>query len=265
MVVPSNALPCEVNAHRGFSELAPENTLAALALAIEHETAGVEFDVRLSADGEVVLMHDETLRRTTNVAEVFPSRANDPVHTFTVAELAQLDAGSWKAPMFRNESVPTLADVVARFSGHPGHFYIELKHSDVMPEVFAKSVIDTISGRPGAIRPRGTGSVTVMSFDPSLIDAVKAASVDVRVGLVSDNPPNYSDLGNYHEFHLDHRMVSGPMVKQLQASGATVTCWTVDDGREARRCARAGVNSITTNRLTKIKAALAHQQPVALS
>ena len=82
-------------AHRGASMLAPENTLAAAELAAVNQAFGFETDVRITLDGIPVLMHDETLERTTNIAEVFPERTNDLVSSFTLEELKQLNAGLW--------------------------------------------------------------------------------------------------------------------------------------------------------------------------
>ena len=82
-------------AHRGLTSLAPENTLAAGKLAAKVGADGWEVDVRMSVDGELFLMHDGNFIRTTNIADIFPTRKNDDVSTFTIAEIRQLDAGSW--------------------------------------------------------------------------------------------------------------------------------------------------------------------------
>ena len=82
-------------AHRGASMLAPENTLAAADLAAAHQALGFETDVRISLDGIPFLMHDDTLARTTNIAEVFPDRTNDRASSFTIDELKELNAGLW--------------------------------------------------------------------------------------------------------------------------------------------------------------------------
>ena len=82
-------------AHRGLTSLAPENTLVAGELASEMGADGWEVDVRMSADGKLFLMHDRNFIRKTNIADVFPDRKNDDVSTFTLAEIRQLDAGSW--------------------------------------------------------------------------------------------------------------------------------------------------------------------------
>ncbi|MCB2210407.1 hypothetical protein KQH62_05895 [bacterium] len=82
-------------AHRGASMLAPENTLGAGKLAAANQALGFETDVRISLDGVPFLMHDDTLARTTNIAEVFPDRVNDAASSFTMDELKQLNAGLW--------------------------------------------------------------------------------------------------------------------------------------------------------------------------
>ena len=82
-------------AHRGLTSLAPENTLVAGELASEMGADGWEVDIRMSADGKLFLMHDKNFIRTTNIANVFPDRKNDDVSTFNLAEIRQIDAGSW--------------------------------------------------------------------------------------------------------------------------------------------------------------------------
>ena len=101
LFIPSNVISGDpppkpsIIAHRGASRLAPENTIVAGELAVEHGAIGWEVDIRISVDGELFLMHDDTLTRTTNVEDIFLNRKNDRAETFTLSELRQLDAGSW--------------------------------------------------------------------------------------------------------------------------------------------------------------------------
>ena len=99
-------------AHRGSSFEMPENTLAAVQEGIADNADFVEIDVQRSKDGELVVIHDNTLTRTTNVEEVFPDRPSYRVGDFTLAELKQLDAGSWKGSEFAGEQIPTLQEVL---------------------------------------------------------------------------------------------------------------------------------------------------------
>lgn len=88
----------QVIAHRGASAYAPENTLAAIDKADDLGFRWVENDVQRTKDGQLVVIHDDSLTRTTDVEEVFPGRAPWKVKDFTAAEIAQLDAGSWFSP-----------------------------------------------------------------------------------------------------------------------------------------------------------------------
>ncbi|MGH8877762.1 MAG: glycerophosphodiester phosphodiesterase [Stackebrandtia sp.] len=101
-----------VLADGGKSATAPELTAAALSEAITRQKTWISADVRLTADGVPVLMRDANLRRTTNVATVFPKRADDNVDTFTLAELESLDAGSWFGDGFRGQHVLTMRDLL---------------------------------------------------------------------------------------------------------------------------------------------------------
>lgn len=103
--LPSSIMPhVEIIAHRGASADAPENTLAAIRLAWQQGADAVEIDVQLTADGQLVAIHDETLLRTGGV--------DWPVKDRTLAELKTLDVGSWKSPLFAGEQIPTLAEVL---------------------------------------------------------------------------------------------------------------------------------------------------------
>src|SRR5690606_26274520 len=96
-----------VIAHRGASGYAPENTRAAFEKAIAMDADAIETDVRLSADGHLVLVHDATVTRTTD--------GRGPVADHTLAELRSLDAGRWLGPQFEGERVATLSELVEEF------------------------------------------------------------------------------------------------------------------------------------------------------
>jgi glycerophosphoryl diester phosphodiesterase len=124
-------------AHRGASAYAPENTVPAFQLAAEQGATFVEFDLRLTKDGHIVCLHDESLERTTDVAQVFPNRfrlvGEEPkaarrwlLEDFTLDEIRRLDAGSWFAPEFAGTRIPTFAETIDSLKGRSGLF-IELK------------------------------------------------------------------------------------------------------------------------------------------
>jgi glycerophosphoryl diester phosphodiesterase len=113
----------EVIAHRGASAYAPENTMPSFDLAVRQEAGCVEHDLQITKDGVLVCLHDTTLERTTNVREVFPYRGREVregqttvrrwfVYDFTLAEIRQLDAGSWFAPAFAHARIPTFDELL---------------------------------------------------------------------------------------------------------------------------------------------------------
>jgi glycerophosphoryl diester phosphodiesterase len=126
-------------AHRGASGYAPEHTLAAYRLALAQKADYVEQDLQITKDGVLVCAHDETLERTTNVEEVFPQRGKDEAGKrhwyfadFTLAEIKQLDAGSWFNEKFKGERVPTFQEAIDLVRGKAG-LYPETK----APESYA--------------------------------------------------------------------------------------------------------------------------------
>jgi glycerophosphoryl diester phosphodiesterase len=178
-VVVTPELPWLV-AHRGASAYAPENTAPAFTLAAGQGATFVEFDLRYTKDRRIVCLHDESLERTTDVEEVFPDRGRTvgsgpsaartwPLEDFTLAELRQLDAGSWFSPQFAGTRLPTFEEAIDALRGRSG-LYIELKSPEkypgieraVMAELKAKGL-----DRPGA-DPRTP--VLIQSFTASSLE-----------------------------------------------------------------------------------------------
>jgi glycerophosphoryl diester phosphodiesterase len=161
-------------AHRGASAYAPEHTLAAYRLAIVQDADYVEQDLAVTRDGVLICLHDDSLERTTNVEEIFPQRATIDAVTgrrqwlavdFTLAEIKQLDAGSWFDPKFAGERVPTWEEAVA-VVGTTAGLYPELKTPSLyqsrgidMTRMFAESM------RRLGLTARPAGSIVVQSFD----------------------------------------------------------------------------------------------------
>lgn len=116
----NTAHPIDIVCHRGANALAPENTLEAAQLCIDQGFQFVEIDVRTSADGEIVVMHDATLERTTNGSGAVNSR--------TASEIAELDAGSWFSDKAKNIRVPTLSQILSLADGRIG-VYVEIKQA----------------------------------------------------------------------------------------------------------------------------------------
>jgi glycerophosphoryl diester phosphodiesterase len=167
-------------AHRGASAYAPEHTLAAYRLALEQRADFVEQDLAVTKDGVLVCLHDLTLERTTNVEEMFPDRfvvdKNGTAamrrwfaHDFTLAELKQLDAGSWFDRKFAGERIPTFQEAIDLVRGKAG-LYPELKDPAfyraraVRPDVLLAGVLEK-NGLVGDART----PVIVQSFDETTL------------------------------------------------------------------------------------------------
>jgi glycerophosphoryl diester phosphodiesterase len=161
-------------AHRGASAYAPEHTLTAYRLAIVQDADYVEQDLAVTRDGVLICLHDDSLERTTDVEEIFPQRATiDPVTgrrqwlavDFTLAEIKQLDAGSWFDPKFTGERVPTWEEAVSAVGTTAG-LYPELKTPSLyqsrgidMTRLFAESM------QRLRLTARPAGNIVVQSFD----------------------------------------------------------------------------------------------------
>lgn len=231
-------------AHRGASNRAPENTLSAVRSALARGADMVEVDVRRTADGALVLLHDETLRRTTDVARLFPHRAPWRVEDFTLDELRRLDAGGWKAPTFAGEPLPTLDEAweVVRRAG--SRLLLEVKQPTVQPGIM-RDVDELLRRLPGA-----PGQVVVQSFDSFAVLDLALARPDVDVGLLApvaaEDLAHVAGWASYVNPH--HRRVSGDYVSAVHDHGMRCVPWTVDDPRRIRRLISLGVDGVITNR-----------------
>lgn len=225
--------------HRGQSITHPENTVPAVLEAVRLGADGVEIDVQPSADGAIVLMHDRSLMRTTDLRRVQPSKVGVSVQRFTLAELAALDAGSWKGPEFAHTPIPTLRDVVRALRDTDARLSVELKPAPVDPRAYVRAVLDELGGH---------SRVSIMSSDPAIAEA--ALPLHHAVGLVAKRTPTADDLSRFDEFHVHARRVDARLVERVHAAGGTLTAWTVDDPRQGTRLRDLGVDAITTNDVT---------------
>jgi glycerophosphoryl diester phosphodiesterase len=244
-----------VVAHRGASAYAPENTLAAVDKAAELGIRWVENDVQRTKDGELVVLHDESLQRTTDVEEVFPGRAPWKVKDFTAAEIARLDAGSWFGSRYAGARVPTLEQYVRRVERHRQNLLLELKNPALYPGI-ERQTLKVLADEGWLDRRHVSGRLVVQSFDADSIRRVHDLKPAVKTGFLG--APAVSDLPEYAKFtdqiNPSHSTLSagyvssvhkltGPHDKPLE-----VFTWTVDDAATARRAAGYDVDGIITNK-----------------
>lgn len=218
--------PCV--AHRGFSSSAPENTLAAFKLAMSQAFVHwIELDVHLSRDDIPVVIHDGTLKRTTN--------GLGRVREKTAAELGRLDAGSWFHPSFASEGVPTLAEVLALTAGRC-RMNVELKGDNADWELLARQAVDVI-------RTLQLEKDTIItSFQPEILAAVRNYYPSINIGLiVEDRPPNLVAIMKGMGaccLSIDFRHLNASLLKETAEAGISVMAWTVNAAGDLRRLAR---------------------------
>src|SRR3989304_10409901 len=160
-------------AHRGASAYAPENTLAAFRLALEHGADGIELDAKLSADGQVVVIHDQTVDRTTD--------GHGRVNQLTLTQLRQLDAGFCKGAAFKGERIPTLAEVLEML-GDRLIINIELTNYDSPQDGLPEKAAELV--RAGHLEQ----SVLFSSFLPSNLLAIRNILPSVPLAILAPPP-----------------------------------------------------------------------------
>ncbi len=240
----------DVVAHRGSSGAAPENTLAAVRLAIAHDADVVENDIQRTSDGALVIVHDTSLARTTDVEQVFPARAPWNVADFTLAEIKQLDAGSSFAPEFTGERVPTLAEWVNAVGGKAG-MLLETKTPALYPGIEI-DIDKTLRALPAFTKALRAGRVVMQSFDHVWLRTYDAYAVDVPVGLLfAGGPPTDAQLADAATWAEQANPALGDMteatVDQIHSYGLETHVWTVNDGQGMRKAVNWGVDGVITN------------------
>ncbi|MBA4186638.1 MAG: glycerophosphodiester phosphodiesterase [Planctomycetaceae bacterium] len=227
--------------HRGASYDAPENTLASIRLAWEQHADAVEFDVWQSRDGEIVLLHDATTKRTGGVDRLVTDQ--------TLEELRRLDVGSWKSAAFAGERIATLAEVLATVPTGK-RALIEVKCGpEAVPELVR---VLAASG----LAPEQT---VVISFHATVIAAVKRTRPDVPaywvVNLVGEKRTAEELIAIAGQIKADGLDLSAtPEVldrafgSKVLAAGLLLCVWTVDTVELAHAMIAAGVECLTTNR-----------------
>lgn len=233
-------LPVLVTGHRGFSGAAPENTLAAFRAAIAAGCDIIELDVHLSRDREVVVIHDDTLERTTS------GRGNVADQTF--AELKRLDAGAWFAPRFAGERIPSLAEVLA-LSRNRVLVNIELKKGKYLLPYTMGELADLALRE---VEKAGMeGQVLFSSFAPAAVDRIRERNPALPVALIRDKPwgsPEEAGGGKiYPALNCKAVVLNEENIRRARGEGIRIHVWTVDAPEEMARFVALGVDGIITN------------------
>jgi len=229
-------------AHRGYSSEAPENTFAAFDLAIERGYWDIEFDVQMTSDGVPVIIHDETLERTTNGVGL--------VAEHTYAELAKLDAGSWFAESFADQRIPSLEDFLKSYEGI-ANLHLEIKSFETaLPQKIAKLFVST-GWTPTSQRSRYTvpwqKKLVVSSYDRGqLLRSIKAMPKQVihelLVVQVTDESLQWAADNGMRSYHPDGKDITPELVRRAHKLKLHVGAWWLTrQEQDARSLAPAGV------------------------
>lgn len=224
-------------AHRGARQDAPENTLAAFELAVAQGADGVEFDVQLSSDGEIVVIHDETLERTTD--------GTGAVVDHTLAELQAFDASAGRAG-FAGVRIPTLTEVLELLAPTGLALNIELKNSEVPYAGLEEKVIEAVSGF--GLEPR----VVLSTFNHYSLRRLRALKPGCELAALYTDPLfrpwRYAGTLGVAAIHPPVMCVFGRrFVQKSHKAGIAVRPWVVNGERPLRRMFGYGVDAVFTD------------------
>ncbi|MGN9845602.1 glycerophosphodiester phosphodiesterase [Nonomuraea sp. H19] len=233
-------------AHRGASAYAPENTITAFELAETQRADMFELDVQETKDHELVLMHDTTLSRTTDVERVFPGLSPWRVGDLTLAQIRKLDAGSWFGGRYDGEPVPTLGEALRKMSGSGMGLLLEVKQPGLYPGI-ERRIAEELRRHPGWLAP---GRLVVQSFDWGSMRTFHGLLPDVPIGLLGT--PSTADLPELATFadqiNPPYTTLTAAYVRRVRGLGMQVLTWTVDSPAAMRRMLAYRVDGIITNK-----------------
>ncbi|WP_309090961.1 glycerophosphodiester phosphodiesterase [Domibacillus sp.] len=218
-------------AHRGASGTYPENTMAAFRAAAQKGADGIELDVQMTRDGELVIIHDETVNRTTN--------GRGAIGRMTLDELAQLDAGSWFSPSCSGEKIPTLDEFFKWAAGNKLQINIELKTNKVPYHGIEKQVLDLID----AYQMRERIIISSFNFD-SIKRVIELDPYIAVAGLVwkirRDALARAKELG-LRALHTQSSYALSGYGREAVDSGMLLRLYTINHPKEWERIRSSGV------------------------
>ena len=244
----------EIIAHRGESHDAPENTLAAFWLAWGQEADAIELDVHVTKDGHLIVCHDPDTRRTTGVPGA--------IRESTLEALRALDAGSWKGAAWAGERLPTLDEVLETVP-EDSRCFIEVKCGPEAAPALVRSIGSSV---------RRTEQIAVISFREDTLAEAKRRLPEIPAYFLasvrrdSDTGRLLPDVDALIEtarqvgasgLDLSFHALDDPMIaERIRSVGLELYVWTIDDLETAQRAAAIGVNGITSNRPSWLRAQL---------
>ncbi|MBN2004092.1 MAG: hypothetical protein JXA21_12120 [Anaerolineae bacterium] len=246
-------------AHRGAAALVPENTLASMQAAADLGVYGLETDISVSKDGVLFLMHDSSLARTTDVAQVFPGRENDPAETFSWNELSRLKVGRLinGRAIYPGEPIPTLATMLQVVKKDNLYFIYDLR----IPSAGHPYADQARDLRLEEINDAGVANHTWLLAQPEEIGQVRATLPDATLAAgigYNDKPPSPAALvADGYGIVNSVYSLSNRRIHAYQDAGLWVNLWVVDDPWLYSHFWLAGANSVTSSYVQTL-AAMSH-------
>lgn len=225
--------------HRGAAAYAPENTLVGFRAARALGAAWVEFDVRLTADGRCIVLHDDTIDRTTD--------GSGAAADMTLDELAVFDAGAWFDPRFAGQSIPTLEETLDLLAELSLGANVEIKPHRGAEIETAEAVCRVLQ----ASWPVSLAPPLVSSFAYASLETVQRVAPDLARGLLLGRVPadwrDQAETVGARSIHCDHTRLTEKRAKEIRAAGYPLLAYTVDHAGRARELFDWGVSALFSN------------------
>lgn len=240
-------MPPQIIAHRGFSAERPENTIASFDHALESGFPCIELDIHLTADGVPVVMHDDTVDRTTD--------GSGPISGFTLAEIKELDAGSWfelpTGHRMDRQTVPSLEDVLMRYAGK-AHIFIEIKSSEKELIESTRRLLQDhgwLDDTPGPFD--GIPSASMISFDHAQLSHSKSVLPELGHGYLMIQPQeNALELclqEGFQGMFLFLGALTPGVVQQAQRSGMFTGAFGASRPEDLQTAVDLGLSGVTVD------------------
>jgi glycerophosphoryl diester phosphodiesterase len=231
-------------AHRGAAKLAPENTLAAVRLGLDHGAECIEVDIQQTQDGKLIVLHDASVDRTTN--------GRGMASALTWDAISRLDAGAWFGEDFAGENVPLLDQVLALVTPTEATLVIEVKEPERTPGI-AENLIDLLQ------QFSATQRVMVISFDHEWLATFNRIAPDTALGMVFIWPGSKPiEAGTVLvDCRWTSVLIDPTLVGRFHRRGQQVGVWTVDRVWQMKLMRWLGVDAITSNRPDRWRDSLA--------
>lgn len=240
--------PPRIIGHRGARDSAPENTLAGLRQAHAEGAGWVEFDVKLTADGHPILIHDETLDRTSD--------GRGAVRAHTLAEIRKLDAGGWFGARFKGERFATLAEAMDLLAALGMGFNLEVKPCPGREAETGEVAVAEVRRR----WPAGLPPPVISSFKLQSLEAAQRAAPELPRGYLTEELPDdwlaQARRLDCSTVHPQFKRLTRAQAAAIKAAGYKLLVWTVNDAARARELVDWGVESLITDRPAALAAEL---------